>query len=39
MDNSSDPTMRFFNQPSDGDLQAIFKQIGTDLTTTRIVPP
>ena len=38
-DNSSDPTMRFFNQPSDGDLQAIFKQIGTDLTTTRIVPP
>jgi hypothetical protein len=37
--NPSDPAKRFFNTPTDGDLEAVFEQIGTDLTTTRIVPP
>jgi len=34
---ASNPSLRFYNQPTDGDLSAIFQQIGVSLTSTRLV--
>jgi Flp pilus assembly protein TadG len=35
--NASDPAHRFYVQPADGDLTAIFQQIGSSLASTRLV--